>query len=281
LIVRCYGITKFPENNNYAMVLNYIGDGNLRNYLQKNHSNLTLKDRVTMFYYLCWSLKDIHEKDLIHCDLHSGNILVAGGCCYITDLGLCGPVDDESSNKIYGITSYIAPEILRKKSKNTKESDVYSIGMLMWEIFSGCPPFDDRAHDCHLILEICKGLRPPILSNMPKKYVEMMKKCWDANPSKRPTIGKLLNFAQNYPNYFYELGSTSNETITSTTSNLNFNDNNNSSQQTQQESHPLAYHSSRILDDDIAKYKSLQDELELGPVSEIVSEIVSDEGKLN
>ena len=45
----------------------------------------------------------------------------------------------------------------------------------MWEIFSGCPPFDDRAHDCHLILEICKGLRPPILSNMPKEYVEMMK----------------------------------------------------------------------------------------------------------
>ena len=68
LIVECYGITKFPENNNYAMVLNYLGDGNLRNYLQKNHSNLTLKDRITMFYYLCYSLDDVHEKDLIHCD---------------------------------------------------------------------------------------------------------------------------------------------------------------------------------------------------------------------
>ena len=106
-IVPCYGITKIPENNNYAMVLNYLGDGNLRNYLQKNHSNLTLKDRITMFAYLCDSLDDIHEKDLIHCDLHSGNILVDGGCCYITDLGLCGPVDDESSNKIYGVIPYI------------------------------------------------------------------------------------------------------------------------------------------------------------------------------
>ena len=181
LIVKCFGITKFPENNNYAMVLNYLGDGNLRNYLQKNHSNLTLKDRITIFGYLCDSLKGIHEKSLIHCDLHSGNILVAGGCCYITDLGLCGPVDDKSSNKIYGITSYIAPEILRKKSKNTKESDVYSIGMLMWEIFSGCPPFDDKAH-----------LRPPILSNMPEDYVEMMQKCWDVNPSKRENFLILL-----------------------------------------------------------------------------------------
>ncbi len=148
-IVPCSGITRFPENNNYAMVLNYLGDGNLRSYLQKNHSSLTLKNRITIFCYLCWSLKDIHEKNLIHCDLHSGNILVAGGGCFITDLGLCGPVDDKSSNQIYGITTYIAPEILRG-NKNTKETDVYSIGMLMWEIFSGCSPFNDRAHDCHL-----------------------------------------------------------------------------------------------------------------------------------
>ena len=82
----------------------------------------------------------------MHCDLHSGNILVQGGGCFITDLGLCGPVDDESSNKIYGITPYIAPEVLRRNKKNTKESDIYSIGMLMWEIFSGHPPFNDQAH---------------------------------------------------------------------------------------------------------------------------------------
>jgi len=265
-----YGITKFPENNNYAMVLNYVPEGNLRNYLQKNHSNLTLKDRITIFYYLCWSLKDIHVKDLIHCDLHSGNILVDGGRCYITDLGLCGPVDDESPNKIYGITPYIAPEIL-SGNKNTKESDVYSIGMLMWQIFSGCLPFDNRAHDCHLILDICKGLRPPILTNMPKEYVEMMQRCWDVDPSKRPTIRELYGFAYDYQDNLYKNESSNNETTIPTMSNSN---NNNS--------HPLAYHSSRILDDEIAKYKSLQYELELGPVSEVISEmVVVDEGKLN
>ena len=102
------------------MVLIYLGEGNLRNYLQKNHSNLTLKDRITIFHYLCCSLYDIHKKDIIHCDLHSGNILVQGCACFITDLGLCGPVDDESSNKIYGITPYIAPEVLRRNKKKYK-----------------------------------------------------------------------------------------------------------------------------------------------------------------
>ena len=156
--MECFGITKFPENNNYAMVLNYLGEGNLRGYLQKNHLNLTLKNRIKIFYDLCNALDDIHEKDLIHCDLHSGNMLMEGNYCLITDLGMCGPVDKESSGKIYGIISYIAPEVLLQKKQKTKESDVYSIGMLMWEIFAGQPPFDDKAHDYRLILQICEGL---------------------------------------------------------------------------------------------------------------------------
>src|SRR6185369_12366096 len=192
-IVPCCGITKFPNNGNYAIVLNYH-DGNLRDHLQENHSKLTLKDRVTILNGLCTSLYFIHEKDLIHCDLHSGNILIQGGGYYITDLGLCGPVDEESSNKIYGIVSYIAPEVLQGK-KNTKESDVYSIGMLMWEIFAGHPPFDDRAHDYHLLLQIGEGLRPPILPEMPDDYAQMMQRCWDADPFKRPTIQELHKFS--------------------------------------------------------------------------------------
>src|SRR5437016_5034747 len=180
MIVPCFGITKFPDNNNngnYAMILSRRKEGNLRDYLQNNHSKLTLKDRISILRCLCESLYWIHEKDLIHCDLHSGNILIQAGACYITDLGLCGPVDDELSGKIYGIIPYIAPEILQG-GKNTKRSDVYSIGILMWEIFAGQPPFDDRAHDVDLILQICKGLRPQTLLEIPDDYTKMMRKCW-------------------------------------------------------------------------------------------------------
>ena len=67
--------------------------------------------------------------------------------------------------------------------------------MLMWELFSGHPPFDDKAHDFHLIFQICEGLRPEILPKIPDDYTQMMKKCWDADPSKRPTIRELVIFA--------------------------------------------------------------------------------------
>ena len=62
MIVSCYGITKFPENNNYAIVLNHHQEGNLRNYLQKNYSKLALKDRIAIFRHLCRSLYRVHEK---------------------------------------------------------------------------------------------------------------------------------------------------------------------------------------------------------------------------
>ena len=185
--------------------------------------------------------------------------MIRGGSCFITDFGLCGPVDDESSNKIYGIVSYVAPELLGGTNdvKNTKETDVYSVGMLMWEIFAGYPPFDDRAHDHWLIFDICEnGLRPPILPNMPEDYAQMMQKCWDVDPSRRPTMRELWGFSD------YKLKEiiNSNNDI----SNNNYINGNSasgsisSSSQQVHETHRSAYHKSRILDDEIAKSKSLK-----------------------
>ena len=64
--------------------------------------------------------------------------------------------------------------------------------MIMWEIFAGHPPFDDRAHDYHLILQIGEGLlQSLILPNMSDDCAQMMQRCWDVDSSKRPTIGAL------------------------------------------------------------------------------------------
>ena len=76
--------------------------------------------------------------------------------------------------------------------------------MLMWEIFAGHPPFDDRAHNHDLMSNICVGLRPPILPGMPDDYAQMMQKCWNVDPSKRPTIYELHEFAHNKLDEIYK-----------------------------------------------------------------------------
>ena len=63
--------------------------------------------------------------------------------------------------------------------------------MIMWEFTSGIPPFDNRAHDFQLALSICKGERPEIVENTPQCYIELMEKCWDEDPLKRPNASEI------------------------------------------------------------------------------------------
>ena len=143
----------------------------------------------------------------------------------ISDLGLCRPVNQPNTkNDIYGVLPYIAPEVLRGKPY-TKAADIYSFGIIMWEMTSGVSAYHNIPHDFNLSLNICKGIRPEIIEGTMPEYVELMKRCWDNDPEKRPTAGVLKQIFRlwmkeiptekdkkkripvpgNYIIYFYEL----------------------------------------------------------------------------
>jgi serine/threonine protein kinase len=111
----------------------------------------------------------------------------------IGDLGLSQAVNNKkNNNEIYGVIPYIAPEIF-KGSEFSKEADIYSFGMIMWELTTGCKPFDNVEHDIHLIYKILDGKRPKITEDTPKCYANLMKSCWDPDPKKRPSIIDILS----------------------------------------------------------------------------------------
>ena len=87
--------------------------------------------------------------------------------------------------------------------------------MIMWELLSGVPPFDDRPHDIQLSLNICRDKRPEfsqeIIKNTPECYINLMKECWDSDPLKRPKasdiwriIGNWWVYVENYYVYYWE-----------------------------------------------------------------------------
>jgi len=122
--------------------------------------------------------------------------------CQIGDLGLSQPADDTLlNNEIYGVIPYIAPEIF-KGAKFSKESDIYSMGMIMWELTTGCKPFYNVEHNINLICKIIDGKRPEITSDIPECFANLMKKCWDSNPLKRPSIVEIWDSASEWHIYF-------------------------------------------------------------------------------
>ena len=137
--------------------------------------------------------------------MHSGNIFsynIWGSL--VGDLGLCQQVVDkkDNPNKIYGVIPYLAPEVSSKKKPYTKESDIYSFGMIMWEFTTGKKPFHDRSHNHILISDILKGERPQITDDTPEFYAKLMKRCWDHNPENRPTAKEINDcLCEYYPNY--------------------------------------------------------------------------------
>ncbi|CAB5384385.1 unnamed protein product [Rhizophagus irregularis] len=170
--------------------MSYAKNGSLKKCLS-NIVKFKWQTKLQLLKKIISGLKIIHESELTHCDFHDGNILISDDYneIYIIDLGLCKPIQnsDDKIDKVYGIIPYMAPEILRN-NPYTPASDIYSFSMMMWEFTSGIPPFNNKAHDVELILSICEGDRPEIIKNTPKCYIDLMKKCWDSDPTKRPNI---------------------------------------------------------------------------------------------
>src|SRR5947207_1613663 len=120
-ITRLYGITKDPQTDEFMMVLEYAKYGNLRQYLETHFSILKWKEKLEFLYSIATNILHIHNREYIHDDLHSGNILQFGASIAntkITDLGpaqsMNNPIVFDYSN-VCGVLPYIAPEILDGK----------------------------------------------------------------------------------------------------------------------------------------------------------------------
>jgi serine/threonine protein kinase len=83
--------------------------------------------------------------------------------------------------------------ILDQNFPYTKSSDIYSFGVLMWEISSGYSPFKNSDNIFALGFAINGGTRETTISGTPKEYEELYKQCWEQNPEQRPIISVVLN----------------------------------------------------------------------------------------
>lgn len=138
---------------------------------------------------------------MIHRDLKPPNLLLMKGGVL---LKICdfGTVADKSTwmtnNK--GSAAWMAPEVF-ESSRYSEKCDVFSFGIILWEVLSREQPFKDIELTFSILWNVHKGNRPPLIEGCPKPIEELMTTCWSKNPSERPgmdyvvqVMGELCKF---------------------------------------------------------------------------------------
>lgn len=178
------------DNKLDKFVTEYAEGGDLLNFLQDPRKKLTIKERIAFCKDVSSGMAYLESIKCIHRDLAARNCLVKGTDPYtvkISDFGLsrldgqCSLSDD---NEIP--VKWAAPEVLNGDDITSK-SDVWSFGILMWEIFSkGKTPYSEVNMGCDDFYNILlEGIREIPPAETPVECKDMMTKCWNISPDDR------------------------------------------------------------------------------------------------
>ncbi|RHZ88290.1 hypothetical protein Glove_23g219 [Diversispora epigaea] len=189
-ILRFHGITKRENTDNYMIILEYVNNGSLRQYLKTNFQKLDWNAKLNIAKQIANILEFLHANDIVHENLNSENILIHNGSIKFNVFGLTKVIESlRFPRNVLGQIQYKDPkclEIFNTFSKN-KSSNIFSLGIILWEISSGNLPFEmENLSNVDLLNNILKGKREMVMPGTPPKYKEIYIDCWKRNGNSRP-----------------------------------------------------------------------------------------------
>ncbi|KAF9671554.1 hypothetical protein SADUNF_Sadunf12G0059600 [Salix dunnii] len=186
-------------NNICCVVVEYLPGGALKSYLIKNRRRkLAFKVVVELALDLARGLNYLHSQKIVHRDVKTENMLLdKTRTVKIADFGVAR-IEASNPNDMTGETGtlgYMAPEVLNGNPYNRK-CDVYSFGICLWEIYCCDMPYPDLSFAEVTSAVVRQNLRPEIPRCCPSSLANVMKRCWDANPDKRPEMDEVVSLLE-------------------------------------------------------------------------------------
>jgi serine/threonine protein kinase len=178
------------DKENLFIVMEYIPGTDLRSIIQQDKV-LSLPDAFHYMIQACAGLGYAHRAGIVHCDVKPQNMLVSKDhALKITDFGIARALatikPEESSETVWGSPIYFSPEQAQGKSP-TPASDVYSLGVIFYQLITGIPPFSANDAQELAILHSDKLPSPPstIVENLPMEIDQVILKVLSKEPSER------------------------------------------------------------------------------------------------
>jgi len=154
---------------------------------------MTENEVLDIFTQICLAIKHTHDKKILHRDLKSQNIfLTKRGIVKLGDFGIARVLSHTRSaaKTVVGTPYYLSPEIIKSEAYNFK-SDIWSLGVLLYEMAALQPPFN--AQSLHqLAQKIIQGKYSKLPNHFSPQFDQLIKHMLQRDPAARPTIHQIL-----------------------------------------------------------------------------------------
>jgi serine/threonine protein kinase len=172
--------------NRIYLILEYASRGNLYEYIKLN-PRMTESEAARLFIDICVGVQYLHDNNIMHRDLKPENILLNEFMqAKICDLGWSAYCK-KPRKTMCGTLDYMSPEILEGKDYSFP-SDIWSLGILLYELLHGKPPFKNSTYNLKPMMEC----QINIDQNLSQGVKNLIKKILIYNPDRRPCIKDIL-----------------------------------------------------------------------------------------
>uniref|UniRef100_A0A7N6BNQ7 Mitogen-activated protein kinase kinase kinase 7 n=1 Tax=Anabas testudineus TaxID=64144 RepID=A0A7N6BNQ7_ANATE len=203
-IVKLYGSCDNPV----CLVMEYAECGSLYNLLHSAdpQAHYTASHAMSWCLQCAQGVAYLHAmkpKALIHRDLKPPNLLLVarGTVLKICDFGTACDIQTCMTNN-KGSAAWMAPEVF-EGSNYSEKCDVFSWGIILWEVITRKKPFDEIGGSAFCIMwAVHRGTRPPLIRDLPEPIETLMTRCWDKKPSQRPSMEQVKNTMSDLMKYF-------------------------------------------------------------------------------
>ncbi|MHC4260942.1 MAG: protein kinase domain-containing protein [Planctomycetota bacterium] len=195
-VARVHDIAEF--DGRHVLSMEFV-DGETLESLMRRIGHVPREKATQIAVDLCSALLEVHRKGILHRDLKPANIMLDGeGRVRLTDFGLAVSIDESDESSVAGTPPYMAPEQLRGMPPGTP-GEVYSLGLLLTELFTGQRMVEADAYDEVLLFYEDTGTLtvPGELVQMAPRVAAILDRCLSAAPTERPGLDEVQRAFEN------------------------------------------------------------------------------------